>query len=78
MSLFSPPARFARWINIKTGKTCEGWWQYLRGAERFDVQIKGLKRQRFAGETPEYGNWRLIRAQSSYATVAQTARAGES
>jgi len=60
-NLFAPPAPFAQWRNVKTGKIREGWWQYLRGAERFDVQIKGLRRQIFAGETPEYGNWQLIR-----------------
>lgn len=64
MSIFTQHAPLmtkGTWLNIKTGKTRTGEWVYRWGADRFIVDIKGLRRQIVAGEEPQYGNWRLQR-----------------
>lgn len=56
----------ATWINGKRKQT--GAWEYQRASDRFVIEldsrdwITGQKRRIVvAGETPEWGNWKLER-----------------
>ena len=63
MSWLSPDPRQpnGKWRNRKSGKIRDGWWGYYRPSDVFFVKIKGLQMKRVHDDSPEYGNWELVR-----------------
>lgn len=47
----------AAWINGK--KVATGRWRYVWSADRFVVELASGARHVFAGDRPQWGNWKL-------------------
>ena len=50
-------ARKGVWKNGK--RTATGVWWFVWSANRFVVELDSGKRHVFAGDRPEWGNWKL-------------------
>jgi predicted alpha-1,6-mannanase (GH76 family) len=72
MPLFENRMRTAKWRNGKREIT--GRWEYLWAAQRFVIVLDATDRttgqqKRFvvSGDTPEWGNWRLVKEEKNAA-----------
>ena len=48
------------WINTKTGKYIQGYWEYNWSADLFLVVIKGRGPFQVTGDSPNWGNWEKV------------------